>query len=302
MQNSTGSVAGIPECAPMDPLPKAPHFLVPAGAVDCHAHVFGPSSKYPFHPGRTYTPPDASLEEYLHLHQTLGIQRGILVQPSVYGVDNLATRHALQRLRRSGHAYRGVAVVDSSVSDNELDALHEDGFRGVRLNMLFKGGISWKDVTALADRLAERGWHLQFLVDVSEFESFETRIGQLPVPVVIDHMGHMACEKGLAQEGFQALCRALKNGHAWVKLSGAYRITSLDQTPYDDVVPFAQQLIQANPERCVWGSDWPHPHISVPMPNDGALFDELASWAPDVQTRKRILVDNPDALYFGDLA
>jgi predicted TIM-barrel fold metal-dependent hydrolase len=288
----------IPVCAAMDPVPLAPGFTAPPGAVDCHAHVFGPASRYPYHETRTYTPPDASLEQYLQLHRTLGISRGVLVQPSVYGLDNSATRDALRTLRERGHDYRGVAVVNRDIDDSELDALDADGFRGVRLNLLFKGGIAWSDVEVLAERLARRNWHLQFLVDVSDFTDLEARIRRLPVPVVVDHMGHMACHKGVDHPGFQALCRLLESSRAWVKLSGAYRITGQQQTPYDDVTPFARRLIEANSEQCVWGSDWPHPHIPVPMPNDGPLFDALLDWAPDDNVRQNILVTNPDRLYF----
>ncbi|MFQ3789974.1 amidohydrolase family protein [Halomonas sp. A29] len=288
----------IPLCAAADPAPRTPDFTVPPGAVDCHAHVFGPQNRYPYHPERTYTPPDASLVDYLALHRTLGIERGVLVQPSVYGLDNRATRDALRTLRSFGLDYRGIAVVDGSVEEGELDALQQDGFCGVRLNLLFKGGIDWQDVAALAGRLADRDWHLQFLVDVSTFEGLEARVRRLPVPVVVDHMGHMPCAKGVNHSGFLALCRLLETGNAWVKLSGAYRITDDKFPPFEDVLPFARQLLSANEERCVWGSDWPHPHIPVAMPNDGDLLSELARWAPDERLRQRILVDNPKCLYF----
>jgi len=273
---------------------------VPPGAIDCHAHVFGSAELYPFTPERTYTPPEASLAAYQHLHQTLGIERGVLVQPSVYGLDNSATRDALRSLHQQGHDYRGVAVVGPEVTERQLDALHQDGFRGVRLNLLFKGGIRWEDVEVLAQRLSTRHWHLQFLIDVSDVAELESRLKRLPVPGVIDHMGHMSTAKGLENPGFQALCRLVEDGNTWVKLSGGYRITACQQLPYHDVTPFAQALVSANPERCVWGSDWPHPHIPVPMPNDGPLMDELASWAPGIQVRHRILVDNPQTLYFAD--
>ncbi|NQY71925.1 MAG: amidohydrolase family protein [Halomonas sp.] len=284
----------------MDANPREPRFTVPSGAVDCHAHVFGPASRYSYHEARTYTPPEASVAQYLHLHETLGIERGVLVQPSVYGLDNSATRDALRTLRDEGRDYRGIAVVDSEVTDAELDALTADGFRGVRLNLLFKGGIAWRDVEVLAGRLADRNWHLQFLVDVSVFEDLEARVRRLPVPVVVDHMGHMPCAKGVDHPGFRGLCRLMEVGDTWVKLSGAYRITGQDQTPYEDVVPLARRLIEANSERCVWGSDWPHPYIPVPMPNDGPLLDALVDWAPEATLRNGILVDNPQRLYFRD--
>lgn len=290
--------AMIPVCAAMDPAPLAPTFTVPSGAVDCHAHVFGPVSRYPWHPQRTYTPPDASPEQYRHLHRTLGIERGVLVQPSVYGLDNSATRDALRILRGEGKEYRGVAVVAADVSDQQLDALAEDGFCAVRLNLLFKGGIAWQDVEHLASRLAERGWHIQLLIDVSEFDDLEARLNRLPVPVVVDHMGHVACQKGVEQAGFKALCRSMASGKTWVKLSAGYRTTQLTHLPYVDTIPFARRLIDANPEQCVWGSDWPHPHIAIPMPNDGPLLDELAAWAPESAVRQKILVDNPERLYF----
>lgn len=287
----------IPVCEAADPFPRAPGFKLPAGACDTHAHVFGPACRYPYTPNRTYTPPDAPAGAYLHLHDRLGIQRGVLVQPSVYGTDNSLQLDALAYLRSMGREYRGIAVVDADVSETELDRLQDGGHCGVRMNLLFKGGIEWRDVEALAQRLAGRGWHLQFLIDVSTFDDLEQRVRSLPVPVVVDHMGHMPCSKGLTHPGFQALLNLLQDGKAWVKLSGAYRITAQARPPYSDVAPFAQALIEANAERCVWGSDWPHPHFSIPMPNDGDLLNLLADWAPNETVRNRILVDNPAQLY-----
>lgn len=287
----------IPLCAAADPFPKKPSLVLPAGVCDCHAHVFSSLDRYPYTPNRTYTPPDAAVGAYLHMHQRLGIERGVLVQPSVYGTDNSLQVDTLNYLRGQGKNYRGVAVVAADVSDEELDQLELSGHCGVRMNLLFKGGIDWSDVQALAERLAKRDWHLQFLVDVSDFEDLEGRIRALPVPVVIDHMGHMDCSKGLTHDGFQSLLRLLTDGQVWVKLSGAYRITTEQLSPYSDVVPFAQALIEANPDQCVWGSDWPHPHFSIPMPNAGDLLDLLADWAPGNELQRKILVDNPARLY-----
>ncbi|MBY4677535.1 amidohydrolase family protein [Marinobacterium arenosum] len=287
----------IPFCEAADPFPRSPAFEMPAGACDSHAHVFGPECRYRYTPNRSYTPPDAPVGAYLHLHDQLGIERGVLVQPSIYGTDNQLQLDSLAYLRSLGRQYKGVAVVDADVSETELDRLADGGHCGVRMNLLFKGGIQWRDVAALAERLAARQWHLQFLVDVSEFEALEQRVRALPLPVVVDHMGHMPCAKGIEHAGFQALLNLLRDGRAWVKLSGAYRITGQQLPPYDDVVPFARALIEANPEHCVWGSDWPHPHFPIPMPNDGDLLDLLAQWAPDEAQRNRILVDNPARLY-----
>ncbi len=287
----------IPYCEAADPFPHRPSFQLPAGACDTHAHVFGPECRYNYTPNRTYTPPDAPVGAYLNLHQQLGIDRGILVQPSIYGTDNQLQLDTLEYLRMQGREYKGVAVVDADVSEGELDKLAAGGHCGVRMNLLFKGGIEWRDVTKLAERLAARDWHLQFLVDVSDFDELESRVRALPVPVVFDHMGHMSCQKGITHTGFQALLNLLRDGHAWVKLSGAYRITNESLPPYSDVLPFAQALIEANSEQCVWGSDWPHPHFSIPMPNDGDLMNLLAQWAPDDEIRHRILVANPEKLY-----
>jgi len=280
-----------------DPFPRSPSFNLPTKACDTHAHVFGPQCQYPYAPNRSYTPSDAPVGAYLHLHQRLGIERGILVQPSIYGTDNQLHLDSLNYIRMQGKDYKGIAVVAANVSEAELDTLADSGYCGGRMNLLFKGGIEWRDIVKLADRFAARDWHLQFLVDVSNFEHIESRVKALPVPVVFDHMGHMDCERGIQNNGFQALLKLLRDGRAWVKLSGAYRNTHEMQPPYLDIQPFAQSLIEANSERCIWGSDWPHPHISKAMPNDGELLDLLFKWAPDETTRNRILVDNPANLY-----
>lgn len=287
----------IPFCAAADPFPRPASFAPPAGSCDTHAHVFGPVERYPYTPNRSYTPPDASPGAYLHLHRTLGIERGVLVQPSVYGTDNRLMVDALHYLQEQGLHYKGVAVVDADISERELDQLGRAGVCGVRMNLLFKGGIAWRDVEALARRLAERRWHLQFLIDVSEFEQLEARIRSLPTPVVIDHMGHMNVGKGLHHPGFQALLRLVEDARAWVKLSGSYRITNQPLAPYTDVHPFAQALVGANPQQMLWGSDWPHPHFGRAMPADGPLLSLLADWVPDESLRRRILVDNPARLY-----
>lgn len=287
----------IPQCEAADPFPRPSSIAVPAGACDCHAHVFSGLERYPYTKNRTYTPPDAPVGAYLYMHQQLGIERGVLVQPSVYGTDNSLQADTLNYLRGQGKDYKGIAVVDADVSDDELDQLALSGHCGVRMNLLFRGGIAWPDVEQLALRLAKRNWHLQFLVDVSEFDQFEQRVRSLPVPVVVDHMGHMPCDKGLDNPGFQALLRLMAEGHAWVKLSGAYRITAEQLPPYSDVVPFAQALIEANPDQCVWGSDWPHPHFSIPMPNAGDLLSLLADWTADEALQRKILVGNPARLY-----
>lgn len=276
-----------------DPDPRAPGFEMPAGAVDCHAHVVLPESEHPFHHDRSYTPPPALAKDYARLHEVLGFEYGVIVQPSFYGADNTVTRDAMVA---SNGRWRGVAVVSPEISLDELRALDRDGFRGVRLNLVFKGGLAMEAAEMLAPKMAEFGWHLQFLVDVSALGDLSW-MGRLACPVVIDHMGHFDAAKGVEEPGFQSLLKLLETGRGWVKLSGAYRLTGLQHPPYTDVVPIARALVAARPDRLVYGTDWPHPAVRIPMPNDGPLLDELAVWAPDPAQRKAILVDNPRRLY-----
>lgn len=285
----------VPEpevCAPFDPNPHAGRFEVPAGACDCHAHVFTPASDLV--PQRLYTPAAASLTAYQKMLSVMQVDRAVIVQPSVYGSDNRATLAAVATNRA---AYRAVVVLDDQVSLSHLRQLHDHGARGARINALFSNTADQDDLIRLAGVLAEQGWHMQMLVDVSAFDALEDFVRRLPVPVVFDHMGHVPAAKGINDPGFQALLRLMSEGRVWTKLSGAYRMTDLAQPPYTDVSPFARALVAANPERCLWASDWPHPHIPVAMPNDGALLDMLMDWAPNRATRERILVTNPANLY-----
>ena len=284
----------IPVCAGPDPQPRQPRLAVPPFVCDTQAHVFGPADRYPYTANRSYTPPDAPLAAYRHVLATLGLARGVLVQPSVYGTDN---RLLSDSLAMGGQDLRGVAVVDAEIGDDALEDLHRLGVRGLRLNLLFKGGVPFAVAETLAARIRPLGWHLQFLINVSAFDDLRARLSRLPVEVVVDHMGHMPTALGIDHPGFQALLALVRDGHCWVRLSGAYRITSEQLPPYRDVTPFARALVAAAPERMLWASDWPHPMIDRPMPNDGDLLDLLADWVPEEDTRRRILVDNPARLY-----
>jgi len=276
-----------------DPAPRAPGFAMPDGAWDTHFHVI--DSAHGFVPERSYTAPDAPLENLLALHQALGIARGVFIQVSAHGTNNSAMLEALA----ATPSYRGVAVVDDRVSDAELDAMDAAGVRGVRVNVLFGGGVGFEFLQSLAARVAERGWHVQLLIDVSADGVPWDAIAALPCEVVVDHMGHWDTGLGMDHPGFRRLLALISDGKAWVKLSGAERISRQKTPPFDDVVPVAQALIEAGPERCVWGSDWPHVKLPVAMPNDGDLLDQLALWAPDEAQRRKILVDNPKRLYTG---
>lgn len=287
-------MVAVPLCQGPDPLPRRPRLRPPEGACDSHAHVFGPPSRYGFVEDRTYTPPEAPLEAYRRVLDTLGLSRTVLVQPSVYGTDNAAMLDALAEL---GTIARGIAVVDLGVSMKELKRLHKAGVRGVRFNLLYRGGVRLTVLERLADKIKGLGWHVQLLVDVSDCPEFWRIAEALPVDIVFDHMGHMSAEKGIDDPGFQSLLALLRGGRAWVKLSAPYRITGRGQAPYVDVDAYARALIAAAPERVLWASDWPHPHVQIAMPNDGELLDMLTSWVPDMEARDRILVDNPAALY-----
>ncbi|MDZ7809926.1 MAG: amidohydrolase family protein [Arhodomonas sp.] len=193
--------------------------------------------------------------------------------------------------------WRGVAVVDRDVPDTELERMHALGVRGIRINLVFRGGISSDDVMALADRIAPAGWHVQLLIDVSRFERLGERLAGLPVPFVVDHMGHVPAERGPDDPGFQTLAQLLADGQGWVKLTGPNRTSALPGPPFTDVAPFFDALRKARPDRCLFGTDWPHVQLPGPMPNDAELVDEFLHLVPDPAERRTILVDNPARLY-----
>ncbi|MEL7525986.1 MAG: amidohydrolase family protein [Pseudomonadota bacterium] len=281
-----------PFCAAADPNPVPAGFTPPPGACDCHAHVFGPGSQLVEH--RAYTPPASSLSNYRAMLRTLGLSRAVIVQPSVYGTDNRTT---LAAVAEAGPEFRCVVVVDDDACLSDLKQLHAKGARGARVNALFQSDARLDDLQKLGRNLADAGLHLQILTDVSKFKDLSAFVWSLAVPVVFDHLGHLPAALGMNDPGFQALLHLVEAGRAWVKLSGSYRMTTRDCPPYEDVAPFAQALVRANPEQLVWASDWPHPHFPGAMPNDGSLLEMLADWAPDKTIRNKILVDNPARLY-----
>jgi predicted TIM-barrel fold metal-dependent hydrolase len=286
-----------PPCAPPDFAPRRPRIVLPSPACDCHAHILGPASRFSYSPERVYTPPDCLLPDYRAMLAALGLERAVLVQPSVYGIDNAVL---LGALRAGGAAFRGVAVVGDAPTDRELEALQAAGVRGVRVNVVDvregKGCLPAERLRHLAARIAPLGWHLELLAHVDEFPTLERDLGELPVDLVFGHMGYMRTDRGLADPGFRALLRLAAEGRAWVKLTGPYRISSRP-LPHEDVTPFAHALLEAAPGRIVWGSDWPHVMVKGAMPNDGDLADLLAAWVPDEALRRRVLVENPARLY-----
>ncbi len=284
---------------------------MPPGACDCHVHVFPDPAKFPFWNGRIYTPPVATADDLLALQKALRLDRVVIVTPSVYGTDNAAT---LDGIRQLGPARaRGVAVIGPNTTSAELDAMQAGGIRGIRANLETGGVTDPVAAKAILDaavkRIEGRGLHLQVYARLSLIAALKSELGQVPVPVVFDHFAGVEAARGVEQTGFDAVVDLVKAGKAYVKISGAYR-ASLDGAPdYPTVTPFAKMLVAANPDRIVWGSDWPHPD-SYPIPtrkptdlapemnvDDGRVLNLLGEWVPDAATRKRILVDNPARLY-----
>ncbi len=270
-------------------------FTPPPGACDAHCHVFGPASRFPFSPSRTYTPPDSGLEEFEKLQRTLGLSRAVFVQASCHGTDNSAMVDAI---RRGRGRYSGVAMIDDTFTPDQVRELHEVGVRGTRFNFVAHLGgapdmnVFWRVV----EMVEPLGWHIVLHFDARDLPAHAELLNRLPVPFVIDHMARVPVTDGLDQEPFRALLELMADERCWVKISGAERLSATGEPPYDDVVPFARALIAAAPDRILWGTDWPHPNVRF-MPDDGDLVDLLAEFAPDEEVRNRILVDNPARLY-----
>jgi predicted TIM-barrel fold metal-dependent hydrolase len=289
----------IPACPPPR-TPSRPKIAPPPGACDTHAHVFGPAARFPYAADRSYTPPDAPCEKYLAMLDALGFARGVLVQGSAHGRDNAAMLDALQR---HPDRLRGVAVADGDTPPSELRRLAGLGVCGLRFNHFFRGGalhyrggVPLDAAHKLAPVMAELGWHLQLWIDVKDLPDTLPILRSLALPVVIDHMGRTDARAGTGTAGFQSLLRWLGEGACWVKVSGAHRLSR--QAPdYPDARPFHEALVRTNPERLVWGSDWPHPRVEGDMPDAGHLLDLFHAWTPDEATRTRILVSNPAKLY-----
>ncbi|MDH4147040.1 MAG: amidohydrolase family protein [Acidimicrobiia bacterium] len=283
----------IPGPHPDPHVPTA--FAPPAKACDAHCHIFGPAHRFPFAADRAYTPPDSGIDDFERLQDRLGLSRAVFVQASCHGTDNAAMVDALVRGRGR---YAGVAMIDDSFADADIAALHEVGVRGTRFNFVAHlGGAPEPDeFWRLVHRVVPFGWHIVLHFDAKDLPAYRDMLDRMPCPYVIDHMARVPVAGGLDQEPFQALLELMHDERAWVKISGAERLTADGPPPYDDVVPFARALIAAAPERVLWGTDWPHPNVRH-MPDDGDLVDILAAFAPDPATRERILVANPETLY-----
>jgi predicted TIM-barrel fold metal-dependent hydrolase len=290
--------------------PSTPvNFAMPAGACDCHTHIHGDPRRFPFYSGRVYTPETALPEEMTALHKALKVQRVVIVTPSVYGTDNSAT---LYGMRARGADARGVAVIDKATPETALDEMHRAGVRGIRLNLATAGindpAVGRQRLQDAIARVSRRNWHVQINTNLAMIAAIKDVVTGASVPIVFDHFGGAEAPRGVEQPGFADLVALVRSGRAYVKISGAYR-SSTSAPDYADVVPLARALIAANPDRVVWGTDWPHPN-SVTTPghaptevtpllqiDDGRLLNQLPVWAPDPMIRKKILVDNPVRLY-----
>jgi predicted TIM-barrel fold metal-dependent hydrolase len=285
-------------------------FTVPAGACDCHVHVVGDVLRFPMAAGRPYTPPPASVDALLDLQHALHLDRVVIVQPSFYGTDNTAVVDAMRQL--GARRARGVAVIDGDASAESLDGMRQAGIRGIRVNLETVGeidpGLAARRLQTAIMQSQGRGWHIQLYTRLSVIAALAGDFAAAPVPLVFDHFGGAPAALGAGQVGFDALLGLVRSGKAYVKISGAYR-ASKSGPDYADVAPLAKALIAANPDRIVWGSDWPHtdstrlpgrastdvtPFIPV---DDGMLLNQLEHWAPDEALRHKILVDNPKRLY-----
>jgi 2-pyrone-4,6-dicarboxylate lactonase len=286
----------IPTCKAPDPNTKTPKYRPPLNACDAHCHIFGPGEKYPYAADRTYTPPDAPLSRFKELQKTLGLERAVLVNASCHGSDNTVIVDAIAQ---SGGKYRGVANSDDSFTEKDFVRLHEQGFRGVRFNFVkHLGGMpDMGEFRRTLERIKPFGWHIDLHFDAGDLVEHDVLLKSLPVPFIIDHMGRVPTKDGLAQEPFNRLLAIARNNEkCWIKISGSERIVS-DGPPFTSAVPFAQKLIEAAPERILWGTDWPHPNIAEHMPNDGDLVDLIPMMMPDVKTQHLVLVENPQRLY-----
>jgi predicted TIM-barrel fold metal-dependent hydrolase len=286
------------------------NFAVPAGACDCHVHIFGDPRRYPFFSGRVYTPETASVTELRALHRALHMDRVVIVQPSVYGTDNSCTLDAVKML---GSRARGIAVIDGNTTDAALDTMAKNGIRGLRLNLTTAGvsdpAAALPRFQAAADRAKARGLHIQLNTSLRVIEALSPQLLASPVPLVFDHFGGALASAGVNQPGFGALVNLAKSGKAYVKISAAADSVSTKAPAYADVLPLTRALVAANPQRILWGSNWPHPD-SVTRPDrkntdlapnmqtdDGQVLNLLPLWVPDPVTRRAILVDNPARLY-----
>lgn len=273
---------------------RRPRRPLPRGTVDCHAHIFDRFERYPLAPGRKYSPPLCTREAWMDLHAALGVARGVQVHGSPYGFDNSITEDFLKDYPGR---FVGVAAIAPAASDAEIRRLNASGFRAARLMDQFATGATTQDLEAIAARVAPCGWHIEInIAKSSDWVDLEPRLKRCPVPLVFDHLGRVRGGEGVNAAGFKVILRMLASREdCWVKISSWYRLS--DSLGGEDMKPLAQALLRERPDRCVWGSNWPHPGLHDGMPNDADLVDQLESWIPDDAMREPLFASNATKLY-----
>ncbi len=285
------STSGL-SCAGPNPDMRTPRLRAPKGTTDTHVHVFGPQERYPYVSPRRYTPPDCAPSHYAALARAMGVERVVLVQPSICGTDNSCQLDAVAQI---GMPARVVVVVSPDISDAELDRMHGLGARAVRFILSQPGGVDQSSLERMGERLHEIGWHIELMLLPEQLVELEPRIARLRCRTELDHMGGVLAKGGLQQPAFAALKRLVSAG-SWTKISAGYRL-STQPAPFRDLIPFVQELVRARPDRLLWATDWPQSFFDGDMPSSPDLMDLLLDWVPDEATRERILVRNPAELY-----
>ena len=287
-----GSSAASAEQVPFSSGRERPKLIAPPNATDCHHHIY--DHKYPLDPRSTLRPPDATVDDYRKLQQRLGTTRHVIIQPSTYGTDN---RDVTESIAAFGPTARGIVVVEDSISDRELKEMDEKGIRGLRFNLGQPGAPSVSMLESLSQRISDLGWHVQVNVLARDLPGIMDLLRRLPSPIVFDHLGRLPEPAGRTDPAYGLILELVHKGRAWVKLTGAYLDSKVGPPSYSDTSIVGAAFVREASDRCLWGSDWPHPSEKGEKPDDAVLFDLLAAWAPDVKTREQILVRNPEQLY-----
>jgi len=294
---SKREVAHVELCLPPDPDTRRPAVVPPPLSCDVHCHVFGPKARFPYWEGRPYDPPEAPVENLMRMHDTLGFDRGVVVQSSIHGTDNGAMLYALEQGKGR---YRGIANMDGSEPETQLEAMHAAGVRGVRFNFVpFLGGPPDLAVfQRVLDRIAPLGWHVVVHAGGADLMRHEALFRAIRIPVVVDHMGRPDVSQSIDQKPFLLLLDLIKDRGWYTKVSNGERL-SAQGFPCTDVLPFARRVIETAPDRVLWGTDWPHPNYTraKKTPNDCDLLELFYSYAPEREIRRKALVENPARLF-----
>jgi len=285
-----------PAVLPPDANLRPPKRELPRGTIDCHAHIFDRFERHAFAGGRKYSPPRCTREAWLALHASLGVERGVQVNGSPYGFDNSITADFLNEHRGR---FLGVAMIDPNIGAAELKRLDAAGFRAARLMDQYPTAATTADLERIANRVAPLGWHIEINIDkANRWIELEPRLRRCPVPLVFDHMGRVRGAEGVNSPGFTVIRRLLSEcENCWTKVSSFYRLSDSGPPYYGDMRSFVQTLLKERPERCIWGSNWPHPGLTQFMPNDCDLLDLLESWLPDDSVREPLFAKNAAKLY-----